>query len=101
MKIVFISGPYRDEDPTQHRRNIARAMRYAAKWWSEGCTVICLHGDEVFRGAQLTCAQRKEAALDLLNVSDVCVMLPGWERSEGSRGEYEFAVRHWIEVIYE
>ena len=39
--------------------------------------------------------------LALLSKCDVICMLQGWEYSAGAKEEYEYAIRHDMEVIYE
>ena len=113
MRIAYISGPlraFRDNGndnpyiPYEMEQNTILAWRVARKLWerSDISFVLCPHmntrgmdGPEDtnpdFIGGDLEFIRR-------MGVADVMVMLPGWERSEGSLMEKALAERRGIPI---
>lgn len=98
--VVYVAGPYRAPTVWQVTRNIERAREAGLEVAKLGAVPLVPH---------MTCAlydgeQSDEfflaAALELLRRSDVVLVLPGWERSSGTRGEIAEAGRRRIPVLF-
>ena len=104
MKLVYISGPY--SSPSRNSAevdlNIAKAKLVALKYWKLGYAVICPHMNTAHMDGQITWQEFMEGDLEILKRCDMIVMLPGYERSVGSRIELHYAQAHpAIEIVYE
>jgi hypothetical protein len=103
-RIAFISGPYRAANGRTVRQNIRLAEEFAVSYWKLGWAVICPHlntaffdgeaEDDVWLAGDLAFIDRLDPATDAL------VMLPGWEKSEGSCEELRLAKARDITIVY-
>jgi len=102
MKICFISGAYRNDDPIIKMGNIERAVIYMRKYLRQGFAVICPHTN-----TGLDCYDMEKEVdfckmyLTFIPFIDIMVMMPGWQDSEGAKREHEEAVILWKTIIYE
>jgi hypothetical protein len=91
MMLVYVAGPYRGDIDA----NIAAARRAAIKLWEAGFVGICPHLNTAH--FEVDCSVREDTYLwggiEILTRCDAIVMLPGWEESQGARGEYDVAKR--------
>ena len=101
MRIAYIAGPYRASTPHGILQNVRKAEAVAIKYWQKGYAVICPHKNSALFDGLLPDEVWLEGYLAILARCDVCVMLPGWENSEGARKEHDFARAHGIEIVYE
>ncbi len=100
MKIVYIAGPYRAKTKLGIIRNILKA-RKVAKWcWEAGYAVICPHSNSALFDGCATDEVFLEGGLKLLECADIMVVLPGWEKSQGTLAELEYAKEHSIPIIF-
>ena len=101
MKIVYIAGPYRAKTKLGIIRNILKA-RKVAKWcWKAGYTVICPHTNSGLMDGCATDEVFLKGGLDLLECAKLMVVLKGWEKSQGTIAEIEFAKEKGIPITYE
>ena len=101
MRLVYISGPYRAPTIWGMKQNIRRAEEYAIKWWSLGYAVICPHSNTNFFDGACKDSVWLEGDLEILSRCDICVMIPGWQTSEGAKKERDFAGEKGLEIVYE
>ena len=86
-KVAYVAGPYRADTIHGVVENIRSAEAVAIELWKMGYAVICPHkntalldgvcGDEVWL----------EGAIELMLRSDIVVLVPGWDKSEGTKAE--------------
>ena len=100
-KVAYIAGPYRAATPHGIVQNIRRAEAVAIKYWKKGYVVICPHKNSALFDGILSDEAWLEASCVLLARCDVCVMMQGWERSEGARNEESMARDNKMEIIYD
>lgn len=100
MKVIFVSGKYRDETEYLVFENILHARRVAFRLWQEGWAVVCPHANTI-----LMTHDRPDifllGDLEILKRCDAIYMLNNWQRSEGAKGELKLAVELGLEVYYE
>jgi len=85
MQVVYISGAYRgNKKPDTIFENIYKARLAAKKYWSRGYAVICPHMNTAFMDGACEDNIWIDGDLELLKRSDIIVMLPTWEKSEGA-----------------
>ena len=100
MKVAMISGPYRASTLRGVVENIRAAEREALRWWDKGYAVICPHKNTALFDGECDDCMWLEGALEFVRRSDVLVMLPRWEHSEGARAELELAEQLGKEIVY-
>jgi len=109
-RVAFTSGPYRARLSASGRiwtvrRNIRQAEIYALKYWNLGYSVLCPHLNTAFFDGEApdnTWLAGDLAFIDRLDpATDVIVMMPGWQDSEGALAERRFAEARDIQVIEE
>ena len=101
MNVAYIAGPYRGSCIREVVENIRHAEKYALKYWGLGYAVICPHKNTaLFDGAEHDKVWL-DGDMELLRRSDVVVMIPGWERSDGARCEKLEAEILGKDIIYE
>ncbi len=104
MKRVYIAGKYNDTDIISVLRNIREGIEAAVDVLNNGDIPFCPFIDFLFAlvngGESLTEAQFKAYSMEWLRVCDEILLLPSWERSNGSKSELEEAVRLGIEVRF-
>jgi hypothetical protein len=89
MILVYIAGPFTAETSEQIEENINRAEELAREIIAQTDRVACLvphsmgrnfHGPKAVGSAQYW----YDATMTMASRCDACLMLRGWERSEGS-----------------
>ena len=92
MRMLFVAGPYRAKNAAGIRRNIENARLIAEELWTQGFGVICPHLNSAFMDGVAPDRQFLEADLMMLErCCDGLVCVPGWQKSEGARGEVKRA----------
>jgi hypothetical protein len=101
MKVAYIAGKYRADTEWEVLTNIRTAEEYALKYSAIGYAVICPHKNTAFQGGYLPDQYFLDATMELMRRSDVVVMIPGWEESEGATLEHNEAFKLKKMIIYE
>lgn len=92
-KVIYLAGPYRGDVSG----NIKRTMAVAEKLWNLGWTVLCPHGNSAnLKGDDSIFL---EGDIVLLKRCDMLVLMPGWEGSAGTKGEFIKALEFGIPVF--
>jgi len=100
MTVVYVAGPFRAANAWEIAQNINRAATAALEVWLMGAVAICPHLNSApFQGAapDLTWLT---GYLELLERSDVVLMLPGWEQSRGASAEYARARQLYKPIVF-
>jgi len=105
MKVIFISGKYRDIDKEAVDRNIEKAKEASIQLWGLGWASFCpqlntahfdgLCDDKVWLQGDLEIVDRLRAGQDAIFALD------NWETSEGAKQEIEFAKTKGLTIYYE
>ena len=97
--IAYVSGPYSAPTEEQRQANIDRARAVAEELWAAGYAVICPHMNTAHMDdSGLSKDVFLAGDLEFVLVSDLIVLLPGWQTSEGARLEARFAMNHHKKV---
>lgn len=99
MKVVYLIGPFRAETGWQIEQNIRRAEEVALEIWKMGAAVLCPHTNMRFFNGEASDGLWLAGDLELLSRADGAVLLPGWERSQGSLPELEAAATRGMRVF--
>ena len=100
MKVIYVCGPIRNDDPAFQYENIGRGITAAKAIWQAGGTAICPHMFAYFWGDDD--ALRKlllEGELEMIRRSDAVLALPGWVASVGASAEVCFARGNGITIL--
>ena len=101
MKLVFISGAYRNGGYAGVETNIQHARKEAVKLWQMGYAVICPHLNTAHFDGLCPDDIWLKGDLEILKRCDVIYMLNNWHNSQGAKAELELAQQKGLEVIYE
>jgi hypothetical protein len=105
-KVIFVSGAYRADAEWQQAVNISHAGFIARELWRRNWVVICPQKNTAYFGG-LSDNPKDDfmiwlrGDLELLSRSDAIYMLKGWESSEGSHIEYNFAMNKGMKIYFE
>lgn len=108
MLRVYVAGPYRCKGKCgvdlQHMR---RGLRMGVKVllagyapfvpWFDFHHTFMLREDE---GEEITVQMYQDFSMEWLRVTDVVLIMPGWEDSEGTKAEIKEAEELGIPVVY-
>jgi len=100
-RVIFVAGPYRAPTAEGVRANIERARAVALALWRAGHVALCPHLNSALldrEAPEIPDAVWLGGALALLERCDEVALVPGWEASEGTRGEIERARERGIPV---
>lgn len=103
MKLLYISGPFGDDDPIHGvGRNIITASRVALAGWRAGWAVICPHKNTAGfqHAADVPWSTWMAGDIAILRRCDAILMLPDWEASRGACIEREAAMKAGLKVLY-
>lgn len=104
MVKVYVAGPYRAKTLFGVLLNIRRAWSCAKKLWALNFAVLCPHTCTIFMSEfkrSIPAGRIMKGELELLLGCDVVLMMDGWQHSEGSIVEKEWALEHGIPVCYD
>ncbi len=91
MKVIYVAGKYRAKHPYLIQENIDKAKEVAKQVWAAGHAAICPHLNSInFEGLN-TEQHFIDGTLELMRRCDAVLLVPGWETSEGTKGEYDEA----------
>jgi hypothetical protein len=91
MKVVYVAGAYRGSCEWEVEANIRKAEAIALQLWKMGAVAICPHKNTAHFGGALPDERWLQGDLELVRRSDAVCCAPGWEESEGARGEVALA----------
>lgn len=98
--VIYVAGPYRADGWHGVWENIMAARAVARRLWLKGYAVICPHANSVLMdGPDISAGTFLSGDLEILRRCDAICMLPGWERSEGARGEFAEAKERGL-IVY-
>lgn len=97
MKCLYLCGPYRGKNEWEVFLNIATARVWSEDIMRRGWAVYTPHLQTVFSALDFDEIMRRD--LEMLSRMDAICLLPGWERSEGSRIEYDFAKKRGMRIF--
>ena len=104
MKIIFIAGPYfGDGDYGKIEENIRKAEEYQIRLADQGIGFFCPHNHTEHFERKAHADEAFCRALDmhmLTKVADALLVIPGWESSDGTRAEIEWATAHGLKIFY-
>lgn len=99
MKVVFISGPYRDSNEWLVEQNIRQAEALALSAWGIGVAVHCPHKNTARFGGALPDEVWLKGDLEILRRCDAVLCTPDWRRSSGATAEVALAKSLGIPVV--
>ena len=97
--IAYIAGPYRAKTKLGIIRNILKARKVAKEFWSKGYAVICPHMNSALMN-HLPEKVFMKGDFEILKKCDVLVVMKGWQKSEGTKREIDFAKKQGITIIW-
>jgi nucleoside 2-deoxyribosyltransferase len=105
LKRIYVAGPYSATDIIQSLENITRGQRVATVLLLNGYTPFCPFLDyqlflQLRHGEHITKQQIRDYSLEWLKLCDAMVVLDGWENSDGTKREIEFAQKNGIPTFF-
>lgn len=103
MKLLYLAGPFSDDDPIHGvARNVLAASEIALEAARKGWMPVCPHKNtqDFQHAADIPPEFWYEGDLDLMRRCDAVLMLPGYERSQGALRELEVATAEGMGVYY-
>jgi len=102
MKLVYIAGPYRSPTVWGVEQNVQAAQHAGAQVLRvPGLYPVIPHMNTRHMEGIVDDAHVLAGTLEMLRRCDAVLVLEGWKRSEGARGEVDEAVRLGLPVLYE
>lgn len=96
--VNYIAGAYRGKTVSEIRNNIEKARAVAERVWAAGHVAICPHLNTAFMDGVAPDEVFLEGDLIILKFCKNMILVPGWEKSSGTKNEIEFAHKNHIEV---
>ena len=101
MRVLYTAGPYRDDRGMYYVwQNIEQAKAVARELWLMGFAVICPHANTQMMDGNDTHEMFLQGDFEMVKRCDGIVVLPGWERSEGTRREIVCAKANGVPVYH-
>jgi hypothetical protein len=102
MLLGYTAGPYRAKTEWELIMNIRLAEEWAAYGWAQNCAMICPHKNTAHYGGILGLDDSVWLIgdLEMIKRCDFLLIVPGWEKSSGTRGEIALADELGIPVFY-
>lgn len=102
--IIYLATPIRPKGNQTLDGNVAKAKQIALELWKKGYTVICpaANSDLPISLAEKELEARRwlDGDIEILARCDAVVVAPGWERSDGVKGEITCAGMYGIPVHF-
>jgi len=100
MKLIYVSGKYRDNSSIGVIENIFHATEASYRLWGKGWAVICPHMNTAhFR--DLPHKLIMPGDFEMVRRCDALYMLKGWQESKGAVAEHKLALSLGLEILYE
>jgi hypothetical protein len=87
LPLIYIAGPFRGPTAWDVEQNVRHAEEFGLEVARLGAMPVIPHANTRFFHGQLDDQFWLDGTLRLLEVSDAMVLIPGWTRSTGARGE--------------
>jgi hypothetical protein len=88
MLLAYVAGPYRDPRGEYFvGQNIRATADVAVELWRMGYAVLTPHLNTAFFGGACPDDVWLKGDLVMLRRCDLVVLVPGWQKSSGTRGE--------------
>ncbi len=101
MRVIYISGQYRNKTIGGTFKNIMHARDAAIKLWNENWIVICPHLNTFSMDGLCPDNVWLKGDLEILRRCDSIYMLSGFRSSSGAMEEYKLALKLEKEILYE
>ena len=101
MKLVYICGRFRGDNHWEIHQNVLKAEAVIPHLISQGYAPICMHKITENLQGLFPDETYLDICIKVLSACQAIYMLKGWQKSEGSKQEWEYATSHGIEVMYE
>lgn len=98
--VVYIAGPYRAIDPWRTNLNIHNAECVATIVWEIGHYPLCPHTNARYASSYVSDAQYLAGTMEFMRRSDAVIVLPDFQKSEGTLGEIAEARRLGMPVAF-
>lgn len=102
--IIYLATPIRPKGDQTLESNLAKAKQLALELWKKGYTVFCPAANS---DLPISLADKEVEAerwlngdIEILMRCDAMVVAPGWERSEGVKGEIVCAGMYQIPYFF-
>ena len=98
---VYVAGAYSSDNVLGVLNNIREGIKVSAAVLKAGHSPFCPWADHLFhlQDGTLTVEQYQQSSMSWLEVSDVVLLVPGWENSKGTRKEIARATELGIPVV--
>ena len=100
MKVIYTAGPYRADTVYGITCNIERARELSAYVWELGHVALSPHLNTALFDGLVSDQAFLDGTLELMRRADAVVLIPGWQRSEGTKAEIKEAEKLGIPVLY-
>lgn len=99
MKVIYIAGPFRAPTQWEIAENIRAAERVGMAVIKAGAMPLIPHANTQHSHGSASDQFFLDGTLELMRRCDAVVMVPGWEKSQGSCGEKKEAERLGLPVL--
>lgn len=100
MKVVYIAGPFRAKTGWLIEQNVRRAEELGLAVSRLGVAPLIPHCNTRNFQGEGEDSYWLEATMELLRRCDAMILVPGWEKSSGTRAEVNEAARIGIPVFH-
>jgi len=76
------------------------AWKTARRLWKEGHVVYSPHLNNIFFNSIMSHSEWVKKGLSMLDVCDAIYFLPNWEKSKGSKIEYDYAKKKNKKIVF-
>lgn len=97
--VIYLSGRYTGADDAETKENIKVAREWAVKLWDLNLNVICPMTNTGMFHKLCTVAKYDDflsADLEIINMCDAVLFLPGWQESNGANVERQYCIENGI-----